>query len=226
MKKQWCIPAQQSGEFVARMEDILDTYSLPYDPEIPLICMDEKPVQLLGEHIEAIGMKPGSPKKEDFQYIRNGTCSIFMFSEPLAGWRHVCAQEHRTKLDWAAQIKELLEVYYPNTAKVRLVMDNLNTHSIGSLYEAYSPDVARSLAQRLEIHYTPKHGSWLNIAEIELSVLTMQCLNRRIGDLHSLRKEISAWEKSRNSAQKSVDWQFSTFNARGKLKHLYPVPLL
>ena len=226
MKKQWCIPARQSGEFVARMEDILDTYALPYDPEIPLICMDEQPVQLLGEYIEPIEMKPGSPKKEDFQYERNGTCSIFMFTEPLAGRRQVSAEEHRTKLDWAAQIKELLEVYFPNAPKVRLVMDNLNTHSTGSLYDAYSPDVARSLAQRLEIHYTPIHGSWLNVAEIELSVLTMQCLTRRISDLDTLRKEISAWEQSRNTAQKSVDWQFSTTEARDKLKSLYPIVII
>jgi len=205
------------------MEDILDTYALPYDPEIPLICMDEQPVQLLGEHIEPIKMKPGSSNKEDFQYVRNGTCSIFMFTEPLAGWRHVNAEEHRTKLDWAAQIKELLEVYYPNALRIRLVMDNLNTHTIGSLYDAYTPEVARSLAQRLEIHYTPKHGSWLNVAEIELSAMTVQCLNRRIGTLDILRKEIFAWEISRNEAQKSVDWQFSTADARGNLKSLYPI---
>jgi len=226
MKKQWCIPARQSGEFVARMEDILETYALPYDPEIPLICMDEQPVQLLGDHIEAIPMKSGNPKKEDFQYIRNGTCAIFMFSEPLVGWRHIGAEEHRTKIDWAVQIKELLEVHYPDAAKIRLVMDNLNTHSIGSLYHAFTPDVARSLAERLEIHYTPVHGSWLNVAEIELSVMTMQCLNRRIGDLDTLRKEVAAWEKSRNDSQKSVNWQFSTADARGKLKSFYPIPVL
>ena len=133
------------------MEDILDTYALPHDPEIPLVCMDEQPIQLLGDRYKAIEMKPGSPKKEDFQYERNGTCSIFMFTEPLAGWRHVGAGEHRTKLDWAAKIKEVLEVHYSSAKKVRLVMDNLNTHTIGSLYEAFSPDVARSLAQRLEI---------------------------------------------------------------------------
>jgi len=223
LKKQWCIPARQSGEFVARMEDILDTYALPYDPEIPLICMDEQPVQLLGEYIAPMEMKPGSPKKEDFQYERNGTCSIFMFTEPLAGRRQVSAEEHRTKLDWAAKIKELLEVHYPSAKKIRLVMDNLNTHTIGSLYEAYSPEIARSLAQKLEIHHTPVHGSWLNVAEIELSALTIQCLNRRIGDLDTLRKEISAWSVLRNSAQKSVNWQFSTSDARDKLKSLYPI---
>ena len=226
MKKQWCIPPQQNGEFVARMEDILDIYALPYDPEIPLICMDEQPVQLLGEHIEPIEMKAGNCKKEDFQYVRNGTCAIFMFTEPLAGWRHVNAEERRTKLDWAAQIKELLEVHYPHVKRIRLVMDNLNTHCIGSLYEAFSPNIARSLAQRLEIHYTPKHGSWLNIAEIELSALTTQCLNRRIGNLDALRKEISVWNISRNESQKSVDWQFTTNEARGKLKTLYPLVVL
>ena len=205
------------------MEDILDIYALPYDPEIPLICMDEQPVQLLGEHIEPLEMKPGRTKKEDFQYTRNGTCSIFMFTEPLAGWRHVSAEKRRTKLDWANQIKQLLEVHYPNAKKIRLVMDNLNTHSIGSLYDAFEPSVARSLAQRLEIHYTPKHGSWLNMAELELSALTTQCLNRRIGDLVSLRKAISAWNKMQNDSGKTVIWQFSTQNARGKLKSLYPI---
>ena len=204
------------------MEDILDTYALPYDQEIPLICMDEQPVQLLGDRYEAIEMAPGRPWKEDFQYTRNGTCSIFMFTEPLGGWRHASAKEHRTKLDWAEQIKELLEVHYPNVSKIRLVMDNLNTHTVGSLYEAFAPEVARTLAQRLEIHYTPKHGSWLNVAEIELSAMTKQCLNRRIPDLQRLNSEISAWEKSRNADQKTVDWQFTTADARGKLKSLYP----
>jgi hypothetical protein len=144
LKKQWCIPAKQNGEFVARMEDILDIYALPYDPEIPLICMDEQPVQLLSDRYETIEMKPGSLGKEDFQYTRNGTCSIFMFTEPLGGWRHVKAEEHRTKLDWAAQIRELLEIHYPNVSKIRLVMDNLNTHTMGSLYEAFTPDIARA----------------------------------------------------------------------------------
>jgi hypothetical protein len=204
------------------MEDILDIYALPYNPDIPLICMDEQPVQLLGDRYEAIEMKPGKPEKEDYQYTRNGICSIFMFTEPLGGWRHASAKEHRTKLDWAAEIRKLLEVHYPNVSKIRLVMDNLNTHVLGSLYEAFTPDIAHSLAQKLEIHYTPKHGSWLNVAEIELSAMTRQCLNRRISDLQKLNSEISAWEKSRNSDQKTVDWQFNTADARGKLKSLYP----
>jgi len=204
------------------MEDILDTYALPDDPKIPLVCMDEQPVQLLGDRYEAIEMKPGSSKKEDYEYIRNGTCSIFMFTAPLRGWRHTDAQEHRTKLDWANQIRDLLEVRFPDADKIRLVMDNLNTHTIGSLYEAFPPEIARSLAQRLEIHYTPKHGSWLNIAEIELSSMTKQCLDRRIGTLDCLRKAIAAWEISRNTNQKTVNWHFNTKDARGKLKSLYP----
>jgi len=204
------------------MEDILDTYALPYDENIPMICMDEKPLQLLDNCYESIDMKVGRIKKEDYEYVRNGTCSIFMFTEPLAGWRHVGAEDRRTSIDWANKVKELLEVYYPKAEKIRLVTDNLNTHKIGSLYEAFAPEVAHSLAQRLEIHYTPKHGSWLNIAEIELSALTMQCLNRKMLSIDFLRKELSAWESDRNCQQKTVDWHFTTTDARGKLKSLYP----
>ena len=204
------------------MEDILETYALPYDKEVPLICMDEQPVQLLGEKLKPIPMEKGKPAKEDYEYIRNGTCSIFVFTEPLKGWRHVVARERRTKIDWALQIQQLLDVYYPKAKKVRLVMDNLNTHTIGSLYEAFKPEVARKLASRLEIHHTPKHGSWLNIAEIELSVMTRQCLGRRIPDTAALNKELSAWETDRNTSQKGVDWHFTTPQARDKLKWLYP----
>jgi DDE superfamily endonuclease len=167
-------------------------------------------------------MKSGKPQRQDGEYIRNGTCSIFIFTEPLAGWRHVTACERRTRIDWANQIRELLEIHYPNTPKIRLVMDNLNTHSITSLYEAFTPETARTLAKRLEIHYTPKHGSWLNIAEIELSVLSGQCLDRRIATIASLHSELSAWEAARNRNQKGVDWQFTTDTARIKLKRLYP----
>lgn len=222
MKKQWCIPPKYNSEFVARMEDVLETYALPYDPTIPLICMDEQPVQLLGEKLKPIAMKAGKVRKEDYEYVRNGTCSIFVFTEPLAGWRHVVASERRTKIDWANQVRELLEVYYPDTKRIRLVMDNLNTHTISSLYEAFPPELALRLAKRLEIHYTPKHGSWLNIAEIELNVMTMQCLGRRISTLVELNHELSAWEQCRNSSQNKVAWHFSTENARDKLKTLYP----
>ena len=175
------------------MEDVLDLYQQPYDSDVPVICMDEKPYQLLGETREPIPMKRGRPKRIDDEYVRNGTCSIFLFTEALTGWRHVDPQQHRTKLDWAHQIRRLLEIDYPDCQKIRLVMDNLNTHSISSLYEAFSPSIARSLAKRLEIHYTPKHGSWLNIAEIELSVLSKQCLDRRIDNISLLGSEISSW---------------------------------
>ena len=222
MNKQWCIPKDYNGEFVARMEDILDTYSLPYDPEIPLICMDEQPCQLLDDVVEPIPMKPGQPRKEDYEYERKGTCSIFVFTEPLAGWRHIEATPRRTKLDWAHQIERLLSEFFPNTQKIRLVMDNLNTHATGSLYQAFPAEKARALAKRLEIHYTPKHGSWLNIAEIELSVVTQQCLDRRIPDIETLNSLLSAWETNRNDCSKHINWHFSTEQARGKLKHLYP----
>lgn len=204
------------------MEDILEVYALPYDEGIPLICMDEKPFQMLDHALAPLPVKPGASAIEDYEYIRKGSCSIFVFTEPLAAWRHVVATERRTKKDWAEQIARLLDVYYPNAKKIRLVMDNLNTHSIGSLYEAFPPDKALRLAKRLEIHYTPKHGSWLNIAEIELNAMTLQCLDRRIPSINLLNHELSAWEASRNSSQKSVLWQFSTTDARDKLQYLYP----
>ena len=204
------------------MEDILEIYALPYDPEIPMICMDEQPVQLLGEKLKPIAIKPGKPRKEDYEYVRNGTCSIFIFTEPLAGWRHVIASERRTKKDWALQIKELLDLHFPKAKRVRLVMENLNTHTISSLYETFSPETALRLAKRLEIHYTPKHGSWLNIAEIELNAMTKQCLDRRIPKRQLVGEQISSWEISRNDASKHVQWHFTTHNARDKLKWLYP----
>lgn len=204
------------------MEDVLDVYQQPYDADYPVICMDEKPYQLLGETRQAIPMKRGRPKRQDDEYIRNGTCCIFLFTEALSGWRHADPKEHRTKIDWAHQIRHLLEVEYPDCQKVRLVMDNLNTHTISSLYEAFPPDIARNLAKRLEIHYTPKHGSWLNIAEIELSAMTKQCLDRRIDNISSLQQELADWETARNNMQKGVDWQFTTPDARVKLKRLYP----
>lgn len=222
MKKQWCIPAKYNAEFVARMEDILEVYALPYDQNIPLICMDEQPCQLLDEKLEPLAMRVGSIKKEDYEYVRKGTCSIFVFTEPLKGWRHVHASERRTKIDWALQIEELLEVHYPNAEKIRLVMDNLNTHSISSLYVAFPAEKALRLAKRLEIHFTPKHGSWLNIAEIELNVMTLQCLGRRIPSIEFLNSELAAWQQQRNSSLKTVHWHFSTATARDKLKHLYP----
>lgn len=205
------------------MEDVLDVYCLPYDPNIPLVCMDEQSRQLVKETRKTIPAEPGKPAREDFEYERNGTANIFMFTEPLAGWRHVDVTQRRTKVDWAYQVRELLDDHYPEAQRVRLVLDNLNTHKISSLYEAFEPEEARRLTKRLEIHHTPKHGSWLNIAEIELSALTIQCLSRRIPDCKTLKKECKAWETKRNSNQKGVDWQFTTEDARIKLKRLYPL---
>jgi len=206
------------------MEDVLEVYSRPYDPAIPVICMDEKPYQLLGEVREPIPAESGSVQKVDSDYKREGTCSIFIFTEPLAGWRYVEASERRTKKDWAHYVKWVLDNQYPDAEKVVLVMDNLNTHVISSFYETFPPEEAFRLAQRLEIHYTPKHGSWLNIAEIELSALAAQCLGtRRIPSIEVLNTELNAWETRRNATQRGVDWHFTTTDARTKLKRLYPV---
>ncbi len=217
------IPPEQNGDFVAHMEDILDVYQKPYDPEKPVICMDEQPVQLIKETRQPLPAEPGQPERVDYEYERNGTANIFMITEPLGGRRQVDIRQQRTAKDWAEEIKYLLEVDYPEAEKVLLVCDNLNTHTLGSLYEAFSPEEAHQMAQRLEIHYTPKHGSWLNIAEIELSALTRQCLDRRIPDVPTLHREVKAWEKRRNDQQKGVDWQFTTQDARIKLKRLYPL---
>ena len=200
------------------MEDVLDVYQREYDEACPVICMDEKPYQLLDESRRPIPMKPGDVMRYDSEYIRNGTCSIFIFTEPLKDWRKVAVSERRTKKDWAGYIAEILEVHYPRAPKVCFVMDNLNTHAISSLYEAFPPDKARALAKRMEIHYTPKHGSWLNIAEIELSVMTSQCLGRRISSIESLSAELDAWNVLRNEASSTVNWRFSTDDARIKLK--------
>jgi len=204
------------------MEDILSVYARIYDPTRPVVCMDEKPYQLLAHARDPIPAAPGHDACEDSEYVRCGTCSIFVWVEPLAGWRRVHALARRTRLDWAAQVKELLTVDYPDAEAVILVMDNLNTHGIASLYEAFEPDEAFALAQRLEIHHTPKHGSWLNIAEIELSALTRQCLDRRIDDLEVLNTELTAWQHATNADHRQVDWQFTTDDARIKLRHLYP----
>ena len=204
------------------MEDVLELYRRPYDADIPLICMDEKPYQLLGETRDPLPVRPGSVAKLDFEYERHGTCSIFLFTEPLAGICHVDARLQRTAIDWAYKIKELLTVTYPNAPFIRLVMDNLNTHGISSLYKAFPPLEARQLAKRLEIHHTPKHGSWLNIAEVELSALSKQCLSRRIPDLDTLNCEMQSWEKTRNAHASAVRWQFTVEEARIRLHSLYP----
>ena len=195
---------------------------MPYNPTVPLVAMDEQPVQLIKETRSKIAAAPGYPERIDYEYERNGTAAIFMFTEPLGGWRRVSARERRTRVDWAHEIKHLLDIDFPQAEKVILVCDNLNTHNIASLYEAFEPHEARRLVKRLEIHHTPKHGSWLNIAEIELSVLTKQCLNRRIPDMQALQTETKAWQQSRNDRQKGVSWHFNSQDARIKLKRLYP----
>jgi len=207
---------------VAAMEDILDLYMRPYDPEFPLICMDEQPVQLVKEVRMPLPARPGQPRRYDQHYERAGTANIFMFVAPLGQWRRACVTRRRTAVDWAAQIRVLLENDYAEAAKVLLVCDNLNTHKIASFYEAFPPALARSLAERIEIHYTPKHGSWLNVAECELSVMTRQCLSRRIGATDALRNELDAWNSERNAAHIGTDWRFTTEDARIKLKRLYP----
>ena len=220
----WCIPPKQNAEFVAHMEDVLEVYSRPYNEKRPVVCMDEKPFQLLDEMFMPIPMdEKNHIKKYDCEYVRKGSCSIFMFTEPLGQWREAHALPHRTCEDWARQMKWLIDEVYFDAEKIVLVMDNLNTHTTASFYKVFSPGEAFRLAQKLEIHYTPKHGSWLDIAEIELSALTIQCLlGERIPSLDKLNNILSGWSLKRNSAQKGVSWHFTTANARIKLKHLYP----
>lgn len=203
------------------MEDVLDVYERPYDPKNPVVCMDEKPYQLLGDARAPLPMKPGSDQKVDSEYQRDGTCCIFGFIEPLGGWHHVSVRGHRTATDWAEEIKDLVD-RYPEADKIVLVMDNLNTHKVASLYKRYPPEQARRIKNKLEIHYTPKHGSWLDIAEIELNMMTRQCLNRRIDNIDTLRNELSAWESEKLNERKKVNWQFTTKDARVKLMSLYP----
>ena len=205
------------------MEDVLEVYHRPYDERKPVVCLDEASKQLIGETVEPIKAEPGQPERFDYEYVRKGTANLFMMSEPLAGWRAVHVTERRTAVDFAEAVRWLVEDVYTEADKIVLVMDNLNTHKLASLYEAFEPERARDVIERLEIHHTPKHGSWLNMAEIELSVLARQCLDRRIGDAEELREEIIAWEDDRNARQIGVNWQFTTADARIKLRKLYPV---
>ncbi len=204
------------------MEDVLEVYARPFNPRFPVVCMDESSTQLIGEVSTPIAAAPGHPKLVDDEYVRNGVASIILEVEPLGGKRHVDITKRRTRIDWAHFIKAMLDERYPNAEKVLLVMDNLNTHNVASLYVAFEPAEAQRLAQRLEIHHTPKHGSWLNIAEIELSVLKRQCLGHRIPSMEQMQDEVSAWNTDRNGRQSTVDWQFTTKDARIKLKRLYP----
>ena len=204
------------------MEDVLDVYELPYDPMYPVVCMDEKPYQLLDDVRQPLPVRPGGNQKTDSEYKRNGTCSIFAFVEPLGGRHYVSVHEHRTAIDRAMEIKYLSDEMFPDAKKIILVMDNLNTHKAASLYKAFPPSEARRIIKRLEIHYTPKHGSWLDMAEIELNVMTRQCLSRRISTLDKLKCELSAWEMERNRDTAKIQWHFQTGDAREKLISLYP----
>jgi len=219
----WVIPPDADGEFVACMEEVLDTYEESYNPQRPVICMDEQPVQLHKEVRTPIAATAKCPRRVDYEYERCGTACIFMFTEPLAGWRQVTVRGQRTKIDWAKEMESLLNGRYRDAEKVILVCDNLNTHTKGAFYEAFKPEVARSLVKRIEFRYTPKHGSWLNAAENELSSLTRQCVTgRRFPDIKKLRAETKAWCQRSNKKQRGVDWQFQIDDARLKLNSLYP----
>jgi hypothetical protein len=219
----WVIPPECDAEFAASMEEVLETYAKPYDPKNPVLCMDEQPVQLVKEVRQPIAATKNHPRRDDYEYERAGVANIFMFTEPLAGWRQANARVTKTKVDWAMEMAELLDTRYRDCEKVTLVSDNLNTHTKGAFYEAFEPARARDYVKRINFCHTPKHGSWLNIAENELSSLTRQCVaNRRIGDLETLQQEISAWSNDVNDSQRGVDWQMKIDDARTKLKSVYP----
>ena len=218
----WCIPPQHNAEFVCAMENVLEVYKRPYDPKRPVVCMDEKPKPLVKETRTPIACRPGQPQRVDYEYERNGTANVFLFVEPLRGWRRVEATERRTRIDWAQQIKQLVDVDYKHAEQITLVSDNLNTHSPVSLYEAFEPAEARRLSEKLQMVHTPKHGSWLNVAEVELAVLEKQSIGGRLPDRESLQQRVKPWEQERNSTNVTVNWQFTTHNARIKLRRLYP----
>jgi hypothetical protein len=216
------IPPEADAEFVYRMEDVLDLYHEPYDPRYPLICFDETSKQLVAETRAPIPPSPGQAARHDYEYQRQGVRNLFMFFEPLRGWRHIEVTQRRTKLDWANCMKQLVDELYPDAVRIRVIQDNLNTHNPAALYEAFEPQEAKRLLDRLEFHYTPKHGSWLNMAEIAFSVLSRQCLDQHIPDETVLMRECAAWEEARNATKTRVNWHFTTQNARIKLERLYP----
>jgi hypothetical protein len=222
LKEQWCIPAKANAEFVSCMEDVLDVYQRPYDRKRPQVCMDETSKQLLADVQPPLPAQPGQKERYDYEYEREGVANLFLFVEPLVGKRHVKVTDRRTKVDWAQAMRELSDVYYPEAEVIVVVLDNLNTHSPASFYEAFEPEEAHRLANRFEFHYTPKHGSWLNMAEIEFSALGRQCLDRRIPDKACLAAEVHSWEEERNASVVKVLWRFTTADARIKLAHLYP----
>jgi hypothetical protein len=222
LKECWCIPPEANAEFVAAMEDVLEVYLRPPDPARPLVCMDEASKQLVKETRRPQPAQPGQPARYDAEYERAGVRNLFLAVAPLEGWRTVAVTEQRTRTDWAAFMRTLADTCFPTAERIVVLQDNLNTHGPASFYEAYPPAEARRLTERFEFHYTPKHGSWLNMAEIELSVLSRQCLDRRIPDAATLEAEVAAWVSRRNEARATIDWQFTTADARIKLKHLYP----
>jgi hypothetical protein len=211
-----------SPEYVYHMEDVLDVYALPYDPRRPVVCFDESPYQLIGEKRLPIPAEPGHPARYDYEYQRNGVCNLFMAIQPLRHWRHVDVTERRTKLDMANQLRELVDVHFPDAEVIVLVNDQLNTHTLAVVYEAFPAEEARRIARKFETHHTPKHGSWLNMAEIEIGVVTGQCLNRRLPDIATVRREVEAWEERRNAERATITWRFTTDQAREKLKRVYP----
>ena len=225
-KKSWCLPKGVDGEFVYRMEDVLELYAEPLDPERPVVCFDECGKELHGHIADPLPMAPGSPVKEDYEYTRHGTANLFVVVEPLAGTRHVSVTQRRTIPDFAHQMKHLCDVLYPDAVVIRVVLDNLNTHTYGSLFATYAPDEASRLRKKLEFHFTPKHASWLNMAEWELSVLAGQCLNRRIDSREKLVSEVAAWQAVRNAVGAKIVWTFRVADARTKLDHLYPKELV
>jgi transposase len=222
LHKQWCIAPKSNAEFVYQMEEVLSVYTRPYEERRPQICLDETSKQLVRETRVPLPMQPGQLECCDYEYERQGTCNLFVACEPLAGKRYLQVTEQRTKVDFARFIRDLVDVYYPTAERLVLVMDNLNTHTLAALYEVFAPAEARRLIEKLELHYTPKHGSWLNMAEIEFSVLTRQCLDRRIGSRTELEREVTAWQAKRNGQAVGITWRFTTADARIKLKHLYP----
>jgi len=218
----WCIPPEANAEFAWRMEAVLSVYKLPYDPERPQVCMDEASKQLIAEVRQPEGLEPGKVRRQDYEYERKGTCNLFMFFQPLRGWRRVRVTAQRCKVDWAKGVKPLLEEDFPQAKKVLLVCDNLNTHTGGALYQAFEPRVAKALCDRLEFHYTPKHGSWLNMAETELGILSGQCLGRRMDRAELVASEAMAWEADRNKMEAKIRWRFTIEDARVKLESVYP----
>jgi len=222
LKEEWCIPPKANAEFVYHMEDVLDVYTQPEDPRVPLVCFDESPEQLVSETRQPLPLKPGKPQCYDHEYRREGVANMFMFFAPLQNWREVKITDRRTKADWAECMRELVDVHFPDAPRIKVVQDHLNTHAPSALYEVFAPAEAKRILDRLEFHWTPKHGSWLNMAEIELSVLNRQCLDRCIPDKETLIRETAAWAAKRNSDAATINWRFTTADARIKLKRLYP----